>query len=100
MGAAHHREMAEYNRSLPRRVFVPDATADDRYLRATWHPERGVITVSQWCDNVCVEALDLRVEDTAALIGLLATALGEAVGAVRDTGGEPEPPPSPIRLLK
>jgi hypothetical protein len=63
-----------------RRVFIADARDDGTYLRATWHPQSRVVTISHWDpDDVCVAVTRLRVEDAGELVALLGHALGDAL---------------------
>ena len=62
-----------------RRVFIEDERADGRYLRVTWHPERGTFVVSHWEDDVCIAATRVAAGDSPALVALLANGLGEAL---------------------
>lgn len=76
----HTGAVAERARSFPRRVFIPDARDNGAYLRATWHPESRVITISHWSDDdVCGAVVRVRVEDAGDLVALLGHALADAL---------------------
>ena len=47
-------------------------------LRLTWHPERGIVNVSMWRDDRCVETFRLPIGDVARLVGFLVDGLGSA----------------------
>ena len=59
--------------------MLPDARGDGSFVRVTWHPDRRLVVLSHWRDDVCVSASRLAVEDAAALLALLAGAVGDAV---------------------
>ena len=65
---------------LARRLLLPDVRGDGSFVRVTWHPERRLVVLSHWHDDVCVSASRLAIEDAAELIAMLANALRDAAG--------------------
>ena len=61
--------------------MLPDVRGEGSFVRVTWHPDRRLLVLSQWRDDVCVSASRLTIEDAAPLIAMLADALGDAAGA-------------------
>lgn len=61
-------------------------------LRATWHLERGMVNLSVWRENRCVETFRLAVGDAARLAGFLVEGLGEATAGLLRAVNEPDPP--------
>jgi hypothetical protein len=49
-----------------------------RGLRATWHREQGIVNVSLWRDDVCVETFRLPTSEVPALVGFLVEGLASA----------------------
>ncbi len=64
---------------MPTRVFLADVRDNDHFLRATSHPDTGVVVVSHWAGDVCVASTPVPVTEVANLIGVLAGALEDAV---------------------
>lgn len=50
-----------------------DVRGDDRTMRVTCHPERGVVVVSLWLDRICRASFRLSAEDLPRLRAALAT---------------------------
>ena len=67
-------------RQLPagRALFVDERGMG---LRATWHPERGIVNLSVWRDDRCVETFWLSMADAGRLASFLVTGLAEAATA-------------------
>ena len=67
-------------RQLPvgRALFVDERGVG---LRATWHPERGIVNVSVWRDDRCVETFWLSIADAGRLATLLVSGLADAATA-------------------
>jgi hypothetical protein len=63
-------------RPLPKTgsVFL-DARGGDRALRATWHPEAGMVVFSLWRDNVCAGSFRLRRDEVPELLEVLIAGL-------------------------
>jgi hypothetical protein len=58
-------------------------------LRATWHPERGIVNLSVWRDDRCVETFWLSMADAGRLASFLVTGLAEvATEALEDVTEE------------
>ena len=55
----------------PAEIFVDERGAG---LRATWHPEDGVVVMSMWRDGTCIGSFQLSSADTARLSSLLTQA--------------------------
>jgi hypothetical protein len=55
-------------------VFL-DTRADGHALRATWHPEAGIVVLSIWKDNVCTATVRLPPDEVVGLIETLAAGL-------------------------
>ena len=51
-------------------------------LRATWHLERGIVNLSVWREDVCVETFWLDVRDSARLVQFLVDGLAEATSGL------------------
>jgi hypothetical protein len=49
-----------------------------RGLRATWHADRGIVNLSLWREDVCVETFQLPIADVPALVAFLVDGLGAA----------------------
>ena len=60
--------------------MLPDVRGKGTFVRVTWHPDRRLLVLSHWRDDVCVAASRLPIEDAAPLIAMLADALGDAAG--------------------
>jgi hypothetical protein len=67
-----------------RRALIEDDRHQGAYLRATWHPERRIVVVSHWNDDVCVAATRVPLEGVSELVGVLVSGLQEA--ATRQVG--------------
>jgi len=67
-------------RQLPvgRALFVDERGLG---LRATWHPERGIVNLSVWRDDRCVETFRLSLADAGRLATFLVAGLAEAATA-------------------
>ncbi len=50
-------------------------------LRATWHPDRGLVNLSLWRDDRCVETFHLTPAEAGRLVGFLVDGLADAAGA-------------------
>jgi hypothetical protein len=74
-------------RQLPmgRALFVDERGMG---LRATWHPERGIVNLSVWRDDRCVETFWLSMADAGRLASFLVTGLAEAATAAADVSEE------------
>lgn len=48
-------------------------------LRATWHFDQGLVNLSLWRDDRCVETFRLRAQEVAKLVGFLVDGLADAV---------------------
>lgn len=64
-------------RQLPvgRALFVDERGLG---LRATWHPERGIVNLSVWREDRCVETFRLSLADAGRLASFLVTGLADA----------------------
>jgi hypothetical protein len=51
-------------------------------LRATWHLDRGLVNLSLWRDDHCVEAFHLSIEDAGRLTGFLVDGFAQAAATV------------------
>lgn len=75
-------------------------------LRATWHLERGMVNLSVWRENRCVETFRLAVGDAARLAGFLVEGLGEATAGLLRALNETDSPvtslakPSRVRAAR
>ena len=58
-------------------------------LRVTRHHDARKVVLSHWRDGVCVASTPIELSEVSALIGVLADALGDAIGATA-----PAPPDS------
>jgi hypothetical protein len=75
-------------RQLPvgRALFVDERGMG---LRATWHPERGIVNLSLWRDDRCVETFWLSIPDAGRLASFLVTGLADvAMQAMEDVTEE------------
>jgi hypothetical protein len=77
-----------------RRAFLEDARGDGSYLRVTWHPEHRSFVLSHWRNSVCTATTQLRAEDAAPLISLLASGLADIAGVPAPTPAPGQPPPA------
>jgi hypothetical protein len=73
----------------PNRLHIPDARGQGASLRVTRHHEERKVVLSHWRDGVCVASTPIELSEVSALIGVLADALGDAIGATA-----PVPPAS------
>lgn len=48
-------------------------------LRATWHFELGLVNLSLWRDDRCVETFHMTPAEAGRLVGFLASGLADAV---------------------
>jgi hypothetical protein len=62
-------------------------------MRCTWHLERGIINMSLWRDDTCVETFHLTPTDASKLVSFLVTGMAEAIEAPA-WGTAPAPTPS------
>jgi hypothetical protein len=62
-----------------------DARGDGRALRATWHPEAGVVVFSLWRERTCAGTFRLAAEDVPALVRMLRSSLEEAYDDARSS---------------
>lgn len=69
--------------------------ADDRgrSLRATWHPDQGMVVMSLWRATECVGTIRLTPADAARLAGALAAAVQS--WALDPDGPASNPDPAP-----
>jgi hypothetical protein len=58
--------------------LVPDVRDELRYLRVTWHPDRRLVVLSHWRDDVCLASTPIELSEVSRLIGLLVSALEDA----------------------
>lgn len=58
-----------------------DSRDDGRRMEVTWHADAGVLVISLWQDATCRSTFRMPIEDAPALIGVVTSALGEAVSA-------------------
>jgi hypothetical protein len=70
----------------PRRLSIPDARGHGATLRVTKHPEQHKVVLSHWREGVCVASTPVDVSEVPALIGVLADALGDAIGGKANEG--------------
>lgn len=71
-------------------MFIEDVRTIDAYLRATWHPETGVVVVSHWSGEVCTASTPISIEACGELLRLLVTALEETVRSAQSAPPAPE----------
>ena len=76
-----------------------DARSDRRALRVTWHPERDVVVLSLWRDNVCAATFRLATDEVPVLIESLRAGLDRAYGAARPPAYPPAQPPAEPHAL-
>ena len=74
---------------LPRHFAVDERGIG---LRATWHPEHGIVNVSLWSGDRCVQTFRLTPVEAGRLVGYLAGVLAEAVPARPRLTAVPEVP--------
>ena len=69
-------------RQLPvgRALFVDERGLG---LRATWHPERGIVNLSVWREDRCVETFWLSMADAGRLAAFLVEGLADAATAAQ-----------------
>ena len=60
-------------------------------LRATWHLDRGIVNLSVWRDDRCVETFWLSVTDAGNLVQFLVGGLTEATAQLVRTPPAAEP---------
>jgi hypothetical protein len=70
-------------------------------LRATWHPERGIVNLSLWRGDMCVETFRLTPAEAGRLIGFLADSLAAAAtGATSPALRVAPPPPDRVTVVR
>jgi hypothetical protein len=84
--AAPHRG----RRIKRRRVLIPDARANGRYLRTTWHAEDRMFVLSTWSEEICTGAVRIPADKAPDLVNLLVDGLGDVVEDA------PVAPPTPL----
>jgi hypothetical protein len=57
--------------------WVGDLRGDRRAVRATAHPESGLLTISVWRDDACAGTVQLSPADVAGLVASLTACLVE-----------------------
>jgi len=57
-------------------------------LRATWHLERGLVNLSIWRDDRCVETFRLSVDDAARMVRFLVDGMAAATRSLVEEGEE------------
>ena len=77
-------------RQLPvgRALFVDERGLG---LRATWHPERGIVNLSVWREDRCVETFWLSMADAGRLATFLVGGLADAATQAVDDVTEERP---------
>jgi hypothetical protein len=84
----------------PNRISIPDARGHGASLRVTRHPPERKIVLSHWRDGVCVASTPIELNEVSALIGVLADALGDAVGVTDITPAPASARPSIVSTLR
>ena len=72
-------------------------------LRATWHFERGLVNLSLWREDRCVETFRLPVREAATLVAFLVDGLADAASEPAVPRLTVAPDPTPVErgaLLK
>jgi hypothetical protein len=72
-----------------RRLLMIDDRGDA--LRATWHPDRCSIVLSQWRDDTCRATHELDVMEVNRLVQFLVGMLAAAATPSEDSDPEPRP---------
>ena len=80
----HNDGMADPTALPVRGEVVVDARGGDRALRATWHPEHGLVVLSVWRGARCVATVQVTAEEVPHLVDVLVRGLA--------TMAEPRPP--------
>ncbi len=57
-------------------------------LRATWHLERGIVNLSIWRNDRCVETFWLAVDDAARMVRFLVDGMAAATQSLVEESGE------------
>jgi hypothetical protein len=60
------------------RVLIEDQRGNGGFLRVTWHPDRKVLLVSHWRNDLCTATTIVGISDIPKLVSLLAAALADA----------------------
>jgi hypothetical protein len=71
------------------RVLIHDQRRSGGFLRATWHPERKMLVISHWRNDICIASTAVGISDIPKLVSLLVAALADA--ATRQDGQPPLP---------
>jgi hypothetical protein len=77
------------------RVFVEDARGQGGYLRATWHPERRLFTISTWTGEVCTGVVRVPGHRAPELMSLFVDGLAELATPVDAPAGAAGPADAP-----
>jgi hypothetical protein len=85
---------------LPARRRHPAVDERGRGLRATWHPERGLVNVSLWRGDACVETFRLTPAEASRLIGFLADTLAAGATAAPPALRVAPPPPDRVTVAR
>ncbi len=68
-------------------------------MEVTWHADAGVLVISLWQDSMCRSTFRMPIEDASALIGVVSSALGDAVSSPRsDSSRDRHPSTSRARV--
>jgi hypothetical protein len=95
-----HRVILTRVGGRPNRISIPDARGQGASLRVTRHPPERKIVLSHWRDGVCVASTPIELSEVSALIGVLADALGDAVGVTDVTPTPASAHPSIISTVR
>ena len=67
--------------ALPvRGEVVVDARGGDRALRATWHPEHGLVVLSVWRGARCVATVQVEAAEVPHLVDVLVRGVASSAG--------------------
>jgi hypothetical protein len=59
-------------------TWFRDPRSPARQMKATWHPDAGVVVISLWSAEVCTATFRLPIEDAPELMHLLVDAVGRS----------------------
>jgi hypothetical protein len=69
--------MGEGLRERSRVTWLRDARTPARRMRASWHPDAGVVVLSMWADDLCTATFRLPIDDAPELMHLLIDAFAD-----------------------
>ncbi|HEX3841510.1 MAG TPA: hypothetical protein VHU85_12005 [Acidimicrobiales bacterium] len=83
--------------SEPAHLQIVDPRNAERHLRVSWHANKRVVVFSQWRDGVCVATTPVELAEIPAVIGVLVSALEDALTRAPTDTAAPNPTAQSVR---